>query len=142
MSRRRRKFPGHYCWACDSRRSNEAFSRRSRLRGVCKRCLRLGPAELAYRQAVRDITRCFTYEGFLRRKARRTFERFLEHECERVRAYAAARLADDRRLREEHAAARLLDERMVEFFWDERAEPVDPLPVRLEGVDVDDDIPF
>ena len=141
MSRRRRKLPGHYCWACGQRRPNEAYSQKSRKRGVCQRCHRLGTAELEYRQAVLDIDRCLTWEGLVRRKARTTFERFLEHECTRVRAYAVARLADDRKLRAELASARRLDEEAEQRLLDGwAAEPGDPTLVRHE--DGDEDIPF
>ena len=65
MSRkkRERKLPGHYCWACGRRRPNEKFSGRGHARHLCRECAKLGAEELAYRQALRNLERCITWEG-------------------------------------------------------------------------------
>ena len=65
MSRkkRKRKQPGHFCWACGRRRPNEKFSGRGHARHVCRECAKLGAEELAYRQALRNLERCMTWEG-------------------------------------------------------------------------------
>ena len=43
MSRkkRKRKQPGHFCWACGHRRPNEKFSGRGHARHVCRECAKL-----------------------------------------------------------------------------------------------------
>jgi hypothetical protein len=79
---------GHFCWNCGWKLPNEHFSGRGHAQHVCRDCQKLGAAELAYRQAVRDIDRCMTSEGMIRRKQRPVLDRFLAHESERVRAYA------------------------------------------------------
>jgi hypothetical protein len=43
---------------------------------------------LAYRQGVRNIERCLDFDGRIRRKQRKTFASFLEHENPRIREYA------------------------------------------------------
>lgn len=89
MSRKqRRKLRGHYCWACERYRSNERFSGRGHSRHVCRDCAHLGKDELEYRSAIRNLGRCVTLDGFIRRKQRKQFERFLEHSNPRVRAFA------------------------------------------------------
>jgi len=79
---------GHYCWSCDRMRPNEKFSGGGHARHLCKDCARLGQDELAYRQAVRNLERLVTWEGFIPRKKRKQFRKYLEHEDARVRAYA------------------------------------------------------
>ena len=86
MSRNRGS--GHYCWSCDRMRANEKFSGKGHARHLCKECARLGQEELAYRQAVRNLERLVTWEGIIPRKKRVQFRKYLEHEDERVRAYA------------------------------------------------------
>lgn len=88
MGRRRKKHSGHYCWSCDRYRANERFNGRGHGRHLCRDCQKLGAAELTYRQHVRNIERCLTDEGTVRRKCRRMVERFLEHEDLRLRAWA------------------------------------------------------
>ena len=65
MSRkkRKRKQPGHFCWVCGRQRPNEKFSGRGHARHVCRECAKLGADELAYRQALRNLERCMTWEG-------------------------------------------------------------------------------
>src|SRR5688572_21612549 len=79
---------GQYCWSCGWMIPNEQFSGRGHTQQVCGDCQKLGATELAYRQAVRDIERCMTWDGTIRRKQRPMLERFLADENERVRAYA------------------------------------------------------
>jgi len=86
--RKRKKPSGHYCWVCGRQRPNERFSRKGHRKHVCRDCSKLGAEELAYRQNVRNLERCVTWEGFIRRKERAAFERFLQHEDPRVRAKA------------------------------------------------------
>jgi len=43
---------------------------------------------LEYRQTLRDLQRCITWEGIIPRKQRRNFERFLQHDDERIRIEA------------------------------------------------------
>ena len=85
---KRKKPPGHYCWVCRRQRPNERFSGKGHARHVCRDCAKLGKKELAYRQNVRDLERCLNLDGFIRRKQRATFLRFLRHEDRRVRAMA------------------------------------------------------
>lgn len=85
---KRRKRRGHFCWVCSRMRPNEKFSGGGHAKHVCRDCGRLGAEELAYRQSVRDLERCLTWEGFVRRKQRASFERFLRHEDPRVREMA------------------------------------------------------
>ncbi len=85
---RKRKLPGHYCWACDRRLSNEKFSGHGHARNLCRDCATLGAEELAYRQALRNLERCMTWEGIVPRKRRKSFERFLHHDDTRIRALA------------------------------------------------------
>jgi hypothetical protein len=89
MGRRKRREHrhGHYCWACDRCRANERFSGRGHARHLCRDCAKLGTDELTYRQHLRDIERCLTYDGIVRRKCRRFVERFLGHEDLRLRAW-------------------------------------------------------
>ncbi|HWB12907.1 MAG TPA: hypothetical protein VG826_27025 [Pirellulales bacterium] len=79
---------GHYCWSCDGYRANERFSGRGHARHICRDCQKLGREELTYRQQVRNIERCLTYEGTVRRKRRRFVEQFLGHDDLRLRAWA------------------------------------------------------
>ncbi len=102
MSRRKsrkRKLPGHYCWACDRRRSNEKFSGHGHARHLCRDCAKLGAEELAYRQASRDLQRCMTWEGIIPRKRRKSFERFLHHDDARIRVLAQKMKEEDRATR-------------------------------------------
>ncbi|MBM3268712.1 MAG: hypothetical protein FJZ01_13805 [Candidatus Sericytochromatia bacterium] len=55
---------------------------------MCKECSRLGRDELIFRQAVSDIDRLCDWDGIVRRKHRKAFERFLAHPSERVKQYA------------------------------------------------------
>ena len=97
--RRKRKLPGHYCWACDRRRANEKFSGRGHARHLCRDCAKLGAEELTYRQARRNLERCMTWEGIIPRRRRQSFEPFLRHKDPRIRALAAEIQAEDREMR-------------------------------------------
>lgn len=87
---KRWKRPRHWCRVCQRQRPNEAFSRKGRRRHVCRACAKLGPEELAVGQHLRDMERCLTFDGFVRRKRRAEFERYLVHEDPRVREAAKA----------------------------------------------------
>jgi hypothetical protein len=102
----RKKGRGHFCWCCGSMRPNEAFSGGGHARHLCKECAKLGAEELAYRQEVRNIDRLVDWDGLIRRKTRRPFQRYLTHPNPRVRAYAAEVAARDAREREERARER------------------------------------
>lgn len=108
--RKRKKGQGYYCWCCERMRPNERFSRWGRMRHVCKVCQRLSSEELAFRQAQRDIDRTRGFSGGIRRKHRPTFERFLEHDNPRVRAYAEEVQQYDAALREMSRLERLYEE--------------------------------
>ena len=116
MSRkqRKRKLPGHYCWVCDRRRPNEKFSGRGHARHVCRECARLGGEELAYRQNLRNLERCLTWEGIIPRKRRKTFERFLHHDDPRIHACAEEMLKEDLAERAYQRAMREADEVVLE----------------------------
>lgn len=85
---RKKKYRGHYCWACDRIRANERFSGGGHNRHICRDCHKLGNEELAYRQLIRDVDRCLTFGGGIRRNQSKNFDRFLNHDNPRVRAYA------------------------------------------------------
>lgn len=108
MSRQRRS--GHYCWSCDRMRPNEKFSGRGHARHLCKDCARLGKEELAYRQAIRNLERLVTWEGIIPRKKRQQFRKYLEHEDDRVRAYAHELEATDAQTCAEQRCQEDLDE--------------------------------
>ena len=103
----RKKARGHFCWCCGRVRANERFSGRGHARHLCKECSKLGKEELAYRQAVRDIDGLLDWNGVVRRKQRKSFERFLSHPDERVRRYAEDVAAEDARAREAFRQERL-----------------------------------
>jgi hypothetical protein len=86
--KRKHKQRGHWCWSCGRVLPNEKFSGKGHARHLCKQCASLGTEELAYRQALRDLERCLTWEGIIPRKRRKSFERFLEHDDERIRIEA------------------------------------------------------
>lgn len=91
-------------------RANEKFSGSGHARHLCKDCARLGKEELAYRQAIRNLERLVTWEGYIPRKKRVQFRKYLEHEDERVRAYARQLEAADALAREEQRLHQDLDE--------------------------------
>jgi hypothetical protein len=91
------KKSGHFCWVCGRRRPNEHFSGGGHRHHVCRTCARLGPDELAFRQAQIDIDRLFDAHGrkghTLREKA---LPRFIAHANPRIAHYALLRFADHR----------------------------------------------
>ena len=98
-----KKHRGHFCWCCGAIKPNEAFSGHGHGHHLCKACSKLGPAELAYRQVVRDIDRLLGWDGLVRRKAEPAFAGFLKHPDDRVRAYATRIAANAERIRAELA---------------------------------------
>jgi hypothetical protein len=115
-------------------RANEKFSGRGHARHLCKDCVRLGTEELAYRQAIRDLDRLVTWEGFIPRKKRQQFCKYLEHENERVRGYAQEIVATDAIARAEQRLAYDLDELSYELaeegvFLLETGDPAELNPV-------------
>lgn len=103
---KRNRLPGHFCWVCGRRRPNERFSGKGHSAHVCRDCARLGPEELAYRQTARNMERCVTFDGFIPRKQRAVFERFLQHEDPRIRALAQHLERMDAHHREQSRAER------------------------------------
>ena len=77
-------------------------------------CSKLGAAELAYRQALRNLERCVTWEGIIPRKRRKSFEQFLDHKDPRIRARAREMLEEDRVERAYQRSMRELDETLSE----------------------------
>ena len=112
MGRRRRRH-GRFCWSCGRDRPNEAFSGGRPGGRPCKRCKRLGPEELEYRQATLDIDRVVDVPGYLRPRDRPRIERFLTHPNERVRNYARRTLDFEDEQRREYLARRE-EERVME----------------------------
>jgi hypothetical protein len=110
---------GHFCWCCGRARPNEKFSGRGHGRHLCRDCSKLPPEELAYRQVVRDIDRMVGWDGLVRRKQRKSLERFLSHPDERVRRYAQEVAANDAREREEYRQdRRAWEEAGDDLVWD------------------------
>ncbi len=107
---RKRKLPGHYCWACDHRRPNERFSGRGHARHLCRDCAKLSAQELAHRQALLNLRRCMTWEGIIPRKRRKSFEQFLRHGDSRIRVLAGELLEEDRTTRRLMRAEAEIDE--------------------------------
>ena len=77
---------------------------------MCRDCYRAGPAELAYRQVVRDIDRALGCGQCIPRRQRKMIEGYLTYRDERVRAYAARVIARDAEARQESARLREEDE--------------------------------
>ena len=69
-------------------RANEKFSGRGHAKHLCKDCARLGKEELAYRQSVRNLERLLSRYGLIPRRRHEQFNRYLNHENPRIRAYA------------------------------------------------------
>ena len=129
---------GHFCWACGRNRPNERFSGRGHQRHVCKDCSRLGQDELVFLQAVRDIDQTLDWDGLIRRKRRKSFQRFLSDTNPRIRAYALEVEARDRRLREEFRNMTEQDEldleALAERFNEKLADPErEPARECIEG---------
>jgi hypothetical protein len=113
---------------------------------VCRDCHRLGPAELAYRQAVTNIDRALRYGEFIPRRQRKMIEQCLGHADERVRAYVADVIARDAEARRESARQRRDDElaydAMVAFDEDTPCFDEDILCFDEDIPCFDEDIPY
>jgi hypothetical protein len=116
---------------------------------VCRDCHRAGPAELAYRQAVRNIDRALRYGELIPRRQRKMIEGYLAHADERTRAYAADVIARDAEARRESARLRDEDEQaieaMVALYEAAPGSPpdADPCADRFDDNPAfDDDLPF
>ena len=94
MGKKRNRY-GHLCWCCGSMRPNEKFSGSGHARHLCKDCSRLGTSELQYRQELRNLERCVSWEGIIGRKRRKAFDKFLDHPDPRIRQYAEELAARD-----------------------------------------------
>ena len=128
--RKKKKRRGHFCWSCERIRANERFSGKGHARHLCKDCSKLGKEELEFRQARRNMERCFTWEGFLKRKRRKEFERFLNHSTPRIRDLALCLKEESDRQKELMKEAREYDEEAArqwerQFGSKECAHPVD-----------------
>ena len=95
MSKRKKRYRGHFCWCCVRIRPNERFSAKGHKRHLCRDCSGLGKEELEHRQNLRDLERLVTWEGIIPRKRRRAFEKFLSHPDVRIRQYAQELAAID-----------------------------------------------
>jgi hypothetical protein len=131
MARKRRS--GHYCWACDRMKANEKFSGRNHARHLCKDCARLGKEELDYRQAIRNMEQSVTWEGFIRRKRREQFRKYLGHYNERVRAYAHELVITDAITRAESRA----DDDVDELFYELADEGIFLLETDAHSTEMD-----
>ena len=120
MGRKKRKHrhkrQGHYCWACDRYRPNERFSGHGHARHLCRDCAKLGAEELRYRQALRNLERCISAGGSIRRKQRKQFEQFLRHEDPRIRSLAEEIFTEDQFARALSRAYADLDDELLEAF--------------------------
>lgn len=141
---RRRKRRGHFCWSCRSYLPNERFSGGGHARHLCKRCSRLGQAELRYRQATLDLDRLLDRGGGrIRKRDREAFSRFLSHSDTRVREYA--RKISEYLEREQQA---FLDALEADELACERMAEIDELSYESREVQddatalSDDEIPF
>jgi hypothetical protein len=120
--KRRRKRQGHYCWACGRYRPNEKFSRHGHARHLCRERAKLGAEELLYRQALRNLERCVSAGGSIRRKRRKQFEQFLRHEDPRIRSVAEEVFTEDQLARAVTRAYADLDDEMAEAFFCQQDE--------------------
>ncbi len=135
----RKKPRGHFCWCCGQVRANERFSGRGHARHLCKECSKLGTEELAYRQAIRDIDRLLDWDGVVRRKHRKSFERFLLHPDERVRRYAEDIAAEGTRARGASRREPITLE-AEELRWEKKLEECAAVP-GLDASVVDQTVP-
>ena len=116
MAKKRPKYRGCFCWCCGQIRPNERLSGRGHARHLCRDCAKLDQAELEYRQHIRDIERTLDWDGRIRRRQRKVFERFLNHPNHRVRAFAIAAKKRDEQLRAEFRAMMEADEMVADQF--------------------------
>jgi len=157
MSRKRKK-RGHYCWCCQRRRPNEKFSGKGHGKHLCRECAKLGKEELAYLSEERRLDRLMTFGNIIPRRHRKTFEQYLIHENERVRAYAHQLRELSEKAREELRQARIADnEYEAALIMEANTRPVHEESTRSADeyqyklnynmddfmpIDPDDDIPF
>jgi hypothetical protein len=117
---------------------NERFSGGGHKRHVCRQCQKLGPAELAVRQSIRNLQRHLGMSGLVPRKTMHFFQQALQDPEARVREYARERIAETERAKGERAAAWADEERWI-------AE-LEELPDAKEGTAQlnadEDDLPF
>jgi hypothetical protein len=116
MSKKRPKYRGCFCWCCGQIRPNERFSGRGHARHLCRDCAKLDPADLEYRQHIRNIERTLDWDGRIRRRQRKVFERFLNHPNPRVRAFAIEAKKRDEQLRAEFRAMMEADAMVTDQF--------------------------
>ena len=145
---RKKRYSGHFCWVCGRIRPNERFSGGGHKHHICKDCHKLGPKEIAYQQEVRNIERCFDWNGRIYRKQRMSFERFLNHSNPRVREYAQGLQLN---MEKENQAWKALieeDNRECEEWVDglnpdgqDLEAQVDPLSTSI-GMMFNEDLPF
>lgn len=140
--KRKHKLPGHYCWSCDRRRPNQKFSGRGHARHLCRDCAKLGVEELAYRQALRNLERCMTWEGIIPRKRRKCFERFLQHDNARIRALAEQMQEEDGRTRRLTRAMAELDEIWEETILQPDTACTEEAETESRGENWSEEIPF
>lgn len=101
MSKRKKRYRGHFCWCCGKIQPNERFSANGHKPHLCRDCSHLGKEKLDHRQKLRNLDRLVTREGIIPRKRRQAFEKFLSHPDARIRQYAqelAAIDAEERKL--------------------------------------------
>ena len=79
---------------------------------MCKACARLGADELAYRQALRNLERCIDINNIIPRKHRASFDRFLTHKDQRIRAAAREMQELDAQTRAEWSESRLQEQEL------------------------------
>ncbi len=104
-------------------RPNESFSGQGHAIHVCKACSKLDAEEIAFRQHVKEIDQLLDWNGLIRRRNTKAFDRFLLHPDPRVRAYAEETRARDARIREELAQERRALE-LEEAHWEGPSEEV------------------
>ena len=73
---------------------------------------------------MRDLERCVTAGGSIRRKRRKQFEQFLRHEDPRIRSLAEEVFTEDQLARALTRAYADLDEEMAEAFFCQQVETV------------------
>jgi hypothetical protein len=116
MSKKRPKYRGYFCWCCGQIRPNERFSGRGHARHLCRDCAKLDQADLEYRQHIRNIERTLDWDGRIRRRQRKVFERFLNHPNPRVRAFAIEAKKRDEELRAKFPAMMEADAMVTDQF--------------------------
>ena len=75
---------------------------------------------MAYRQTLRNLERCVTWEGIIPRKRRKQFNQFLKHEDPRIRQAAVQMQKEGAASRVYHSELR----KMAEPGWEAGADPL------------------